>query len=68
MTRIKKWICKKYLPAYARENMIEESGRMQKKIVALEQENRELRAYIDGLERGVRAGKKIVINAAGFDR
>ena len=47
MTRIKKWICKKYLPAYARENMIEESGRMQKKIVALEQENRELRAYID---------------------
>jgi len=66
MTRIKKWICKKYLPA--RENMIEESGRMQKKIVALEQENRELRAYIDGLERGVRAGKKIVINAAGVDR
>ena len=48
--------------------MIEESGRMQKKIVALEQENRELRAYIDGLERGVRAGKKIVINAAGVDR
>lgn len=47
--------------------MIEESGRMQK-IVALEQENRELRAYIDGLERGVRAGKKIVINAAGVDR
>ena len=68
MTRIKKWICKKYLPAYAHENMIEESGRMQKKIVALEQENRELRAYIDGLERGVRAGKKIVINAAGVDR
>lgn len=55
-------ITQKYLPKTSRELLLNEYERLKKKADAIEQENRELRAYINGLEAGVRTARKIVIN------
>ena len=65
MTKIKMWIIEKYLPSYAKESMTEELRSLNLEVDDLRRENERLRAYIAGLERGVRALKKIVINTEG---
>lgn len=65
MTKIKMWICEKYLPSYAKESMKEELRSLNLEVDDLRRENERLRAYIAGLERGVRSLKKIVINTEG---
>ncbi len=62
MTRIKRWICEKYLPVYAREGVETELSRLRHKVDELEQENACLRAYIDGFERGAAKLRRIIIN------
>ena len=62
MTRIKRWICDKYLPSYARESAAEEMRRLKARIFDLESENARLRAYIEGFERSTRQMRKIIIN------
>ena len=68
MKKIKMWICEKYLPSYAKESMKEELQSLNLEIDELTRENERLRAYIAGLERGVRSQKKIVINNAEGNR
>ena len=68
MTRIKRWICDKYLPSYAKESMKEELRSLNLEVDELTRENEHLRAYIAGLEYGVRSQKKIVINNAEGNR
>lgn len=68
MTKIKMWIIEKYLPSYAKESMTEELRSLNLEIDDLRRENERLRAYIAGLERGVRSQKKIVINNAEDNR
>lgn len=60
--RIRHWLCERFLPIYLRESLLEENRR-------LEEQNRELlvrieklRAYIEGLETGIKAQRRIVIN------
>ena len=65
MTKIKMWIIEKYLPSYAKESMTEELRSLNLELDDLRRENEDLRAYIAGLERGVRSLKKIVINTEG---
>lgn len=65
MTKIKMWIIEKYLPSYAKESMTEELRSLNLELDDLRRENEHLRAYIAGLERGVRSLKKIVINTEG---
>lgn len=62
------WIIEKYLPSYAKESMTEELRSLNLEIDDLRRENERLRAYIAGLERGVRSIKKIVINNAEGNR
>lgn len=68
MTKIKMWIIEKYLPSYAKESMTEELRSLNLEIDDLRRENERLRAYIAGLERGVRSLKKVVINNAEGNR
>ena len=66
MKRIKKWLFNRFLPAYCKDRLMRENEALADKVREMRQENRELRAYIDGLERGVRAAKKIqIVNNRG---
>lgn len=61
MSKIKQWLLYKFLPAYCKEKLIEENGRLVKENEELKAENRILEAYIDGLETGMKALKRIQI-------
>ena len=47
--KLREWLLKKYLPSWA----------------VLEAENRTLRAYIDGMERGLRARRPQIVLKGG---
>lgn len=61
MSKLKQWFFYKYLPAYCKEELMEENENLRKKVQALKAENKELEAYISGMQRGLRAVKKIQI-------
>ena len=61
MSKIKQWFFYKYLPAYCKEELMEENKELQEKVQALKAKNKELEAYISGMQRGLRAVKKIQI-------
>ena len=65
MKRLRKWLIEKFLPIYLREKLMEENAALRKRIADLETENERLNAYIDGLENGIRAQRRIVINNGG---
>lgn len=60
--RIKELLVEKYLPAWAKLEAAEERERMQKRIRELEEENRQLKSYITGMQDALRRQRKIVIN------
>ena len=62
MRRFKKWLITKYLPAYAKEAAAENEEFLQKEIQRLRLENEKLKAYISGVEAGIKAQRKIVVN------
>lgn len=61
----RQWLIERFLPAYARVSLWEDYERQRQRIAALEQENNRLRAYIDGLETGLRAQQRIIIKTGG---
>ena len=61
MSKIKHWFFNKYLPAYCKEKLTEENNELRKKVQELKAEKNELEAYISGMQRGLRAVKKIQI-------
>lgn len=66
MKRIKKWLFNRFLPAYCKDRLMRENEALAEKVREMRQENRELCAYIDGLERGIKAAKKIqIVNNRG---
>lgn len=56
MSKLKSWLIERVLPVYARAELVAENERLHKQVARLE-------AYIDGLQWGVRAQRKIVIDA-----
>lgn len=54
MNRLKKWLVDRYLPAYAREVLMEENERLRKELDATRSELREMQHYAAGLEYAVR--------------
>ena len=68
MTGLKRWICERFLPAYCREEMLEEAKRLRARIDELKQENERLLAYIDGMHAVLRRRQKITINATEESR
>ncbi|PWM59597.1 MAG: hypothetical protein DBX91_06440 [Subdoligranulum variabile] len=54
MNRLKKWLVEQYLPAYAREVLMEENERLRKELDATRSELREMQHYAAGLEYAVR--------------
>lgn len=58
---LKEWLLGRFLPMWAKETVYKDNQRLQDEVKALQAENSELRAYIDGLERGMRSQRRIVI-------
>ena len=62
MRRFKNWLITKFLPTWAKEELLAENNRLQEQIAALQAEKANLRSYIEGLERGIRAQRRIIIH------
>ena len=65
MCKVKKWLVTKYLPAYAKEAQAANEAHYTKKLDELQRENDKLRAYIAGLEQGIKAVRKVQIYNRG---
>lgn len=50
---------------WAKETVLTDNRRLKRQVRALEQEINEMKAYIQGLETGIRAGKRVTIHAGG---
>ena len=66
--KVKRWLIERILPVWARESLLAE-------IEDLKKQNTELRCqlalrneYISGLENGIRAQRRIVINTTGGEK
>lgn len=58
----------RFLPAWAKESVYEENRTLKEKIDALQARVNEREAYIDGLETGIRAQRRVVINNKVSDK
>lgn len=61
MSRFKKWLVNKYLPAWARDELLEENQRLKAKTELLSHQVREYESYIDGMQYAIRHGNRITI-------
>ena len=60
--RIKLWLINKILPVWAKEELLRENKQLREKLQEQETHIKQLNAYIDGLEAGIKAQRRIVIN------
>ncbi len=61
MRRIKTWLLERFLPAWAKDSVYRENKRLLARLEQRDQEIHELTAYIDGLEAGLRALRRVTI-------
>lgn len=62
MKRIKEWLINKFLPAWAKDTLYKENQALREKIAEQGAEIMKLNAYISGLEVGLRAQRRVIIN------
>lgn len=62
---MKKWLIGRFLPMWAKETVLSENRQLQARNEQLQQKVRLLEAYINGLQAGLRTGKKINIYNRG---
>ena len=58
---MKKWLIDGFLPMWAKQTVLADNRQLTQEIRTLRKENRELKAYLQGLERGIRAGNRVQI-------
>ena len=62
---MKKWLCNHFLPMWAKETVLADNRALKKENQRLRQQLNEKDAYIQGLQLGIRAGKRISIYNRG---
>lgn len=67
LKNFKSWLINQFLPAYAKDTVFRENQKLKAEIDRLNAGIRERDAYIDGLERGIRAQRRIIIKT-GADK
>ena len=60
--RLKHWLIERILPVWAREELLVEINRLKEENASLRHELALREEYINGLENGIRAQRRIVIN------
>ena len=60
--KIKNWIIHRFLPVAAREMLETDNKRLQEEVRRCHEESEQLKAYIGGLETGMKAQRRIIIN------
>lgn len=60
--KIKQWLFDRFLPMWAKETLLKENRELRRENEVLRQKLEIQNAYIAGLETGVRALRRIVIN------
>ena len=60
--KIRHWLIERILPVWAREELLKEIDQLRDKNIMLLAECDRLQSYINGLETGIRAQRRIVIN------
>lgn len=68
MKAFKLWLVNKILPVWAKAELLRQIEDLQKKVREQEVKIRELNAYADGLEMGLRSQRRIVINNRAEDK
>ena len=61
MSKIKKWLYERYLPAWCRDDLMEANRRLQKKVDEQAREIERLNAYIDGMQDAMIRQSRIII-------
>lgn len=61
MSKFKKWLYNRFLPAYCRDDLMETNARLLAANAAQKQEIDRLQAYISGLETALRSQRRITI-------
>ena len=54
MRKFRIWLCTKFLPAWCKEELLDENKRLARLISEQREENDKLRAYIDGMNNAMR--------------
>lgn len=60
--KLKRWLIERILPVWAKEELLKEIDQLRDKNIMLLAECDRLQSYINGLEAGIRAQRRIVIN------
>ena len=63
--KFKAWLWETFLPIWAKESRLKANQKLAKQNKALLDELARLNAYVDGLEAGVKAQRRIIINNGG---
>lgn len=61
MNKLEIWLLERFLPAWAKDTVYTENKQLMAQLERQKQEIRELHAYIDGLEAGLRALRRVTI-------
>jgi len=61
MGKLKTWLLERFLPAWAKDTVYRENEALKARVAQQAQDIRELNAYIDGLETGLRSMRRVVI-------
>ena len=64
MNRLNKWLSR-WLPDWAAEQLEAENRRLEARVKELKAENARLNAYLDWLEVGLRAQRRVIVQTGG---
>lgn len=63
--RFKRWLILKYLPAWCRDELLEENRQLREKVEHQAGEISKLNAYIEGVTDAMRHQSRIIVNGGG---
>lgn len=62
MSKMKRWLYNKFLPAWCKDDLMDENTDLRERLQKADWDNRELRAYIDGMETALRRCGRVTIH------
>ncbi len=68
MHKLRHWLRKRFLEVWIKEDLLRENDRLRTQVKTLEAELQRREAYLDGLNAGIRAQRRIVIHNNGGDK